>query len=81
MYNRNMTITYPILIEKTDDGYYAECPFVQGVYTQSDTHEGAIKNLEEVMQMTLQDMKEKNEPISSTYNHSSLMISSLTLNI
>ena len=41
----------------------------------------AIKNLEEVMQMTLTDMKERGEPIPSIYNHSSLMISSLTLNI
>ncbi len=81
MYNVYMTVTYPIIIEKTDDGYYAECPFIDGVYTQGDTYENVVKNLEEVLGMTIADMKERGESVPSVYNKDSLSISSLTMSV
>lgn len=75
-----MTNTYPIIIEKTDDGYYAECPFIQGVYAQGDTEEEVRKNLEEVLKMTLEDIKSRGESVELK-NPISLTISSLTLSV
>lgn len=56
-----MYTSYPIIIEKTEDGYYAECPFLQGAYAQGRTEEEVRINLEEVMVMTIQDMKARGE--------------------
>ena len=73
-----MTNTYPIFIEKTDDGYYAECPFIQGVYAQGDTEEEVRGNLKDVLKMTLEDIKSRGERIDLK-DSISLTISSLTL--
>ena len=73
-----MTNTYPIFIEKTDDGYYAECPFIQGVYAQGDTEEEVRENLKDVLKMTLEDIKSRGERIDLK-DSISLTISSLTL--
>jgi predicted RNase H-like HicB family nuclease len=53
-----MTSTYPIIIEKSEAGFYAECPSVQGVYAQGKTEVEVLENLKEVLTMTLLDIKE-----------------------
>ncbi|MFZ2303469.1 MAG: type II toxin-antitoxin system HicB family antitoxin [Minisyncoccia bacterium] len=73
-----MTNTYPIIIEKTEDGYYAECPFIQGVYAQGDTEENVRENLKDVLKMTLDDIKSRGERVDLR-DSVSLTISSLTL--
>ncbi|MBI5400714.1 MAG: type II toxin-antitoxin system HicB family antitoxin [Candidatus Yonathbacteria bacterium] len=73
-----MTSSYPIIIEKTEDGYYAECPFIQGAYAQGDTEEEVRANLKDVLKMTLEDIKSKGERIDLK-DSVSLTISSLTV--
>ena len=62
-YNTCMNNLYPIIIEKSEYGYYAECPFIQGAYAQGDTEDEVSNNLAEVIKMTLEDMKERGESI------------------
>jgi predicted RNase H-like HicB family nuclease len=52
-----MQKTYPIIIEKSVDGYYAECPSVQGVYAQGNSESEVVSNLKEVLLMTLEGMR------------------------
>ncbi len=54
-----MQTTYPIIIEKTEDGFYAECPSVQGVYAQGETENEVVTNLTEVLKMTLEDIQDE----------------------
>ncbi|MBI5798926.1 MAG: type II toxin-antitoxin system HicB family antitoxin [Candidatus Yonathbacteria bacterium] len=73
-----MTSSYPIIIEKTEDGYYAECPFIQGVYAQGETEEEVRSNLKDVLKMTLEDVKSRGERVDLKDSFS-LAISSLTV--
>lgn len=73
-----MTNTYPIIIEKTEDGYYAECPFIQGVYAQGETEEEVRSNLKDVLKMTLEDIKSRGESVDLKDSFL-LAISSLTV--
>ncbi len=75
-----MLNTYPIIIEKTDEGFYAECPFIQGVYAQGETEEEVRNNLKDVLKMTLEDIKSKGEKVSFK-DTMSLTISSLTVSV
>lgn len=73
-----MTSSYPIIIEKTEDGYYAECPFIQGVYAQGETEDEVRSNLKDVLKMTLEDIKSRGERVDLK-DSISLTISSLTV--
>lgn len=73
-----MTSSYPIIIEKTEDGYYAECPFIQGVYAQGETEDEVRANLKDVLKMTLEDIKSRGERVDLK-DSVSLTISSLTV--
>lgn len=73
-----MTSSYPIIIEKTEDGYYAECPFIQGVYAQGGTEDEVRANLKDVLKMTLEDIRSRGERVDLK-DSISLTISSLTV--
>lgn len=75
-YHFYMTNSHPIIIEKTKEGYYAECPFIQGVYAQGDTEEEVRVNLKDVLKMTLEDIKSRGERVDLK-DSVSLTISSL----
>ena len=47
--------TLPIIIEKDEDGYFASCPVLQGCYTQGDTYEEAIENIEDAIRLHIED--------------------------
>jgi len=40
--------TFPVVIEKDEDGYFAYCPTLQGCYTQGDTYEEALANIRDL---------------------------------
>lgn len=49
-----------VIIEQDEDGYYiAECPALQGCYTQGETFEEAIENIKDVIAMCIEELKEK----------------------
>lgn len=47
--------TLPIVIEKDADGYFAQCPTLQGCYTQGETYEEALTNIKDAVILHLQD--------------------------
>jgi predicted RNase H-like HicB family nuclease len=55
--------SFTVVIEKDDDGYFASCPALQGCYTDGDTYEEALKNIEEVVELHVEARLDAGEPI------------------
>jgi predicted RNase H-like HicB family nuclease len=56
----------PVIIERDENGVFvAECPVLKGCYTQGETLEEALKNIREVIQMHIELMMERGEPLPS----------------
>lgn len=68
--------TLPIVIEKDSDGYYVFCPVLQGCYTQGDTYEEALSNIEDAIRLHIEDRLASGEAIPT-----SEMISLATLEV
>lgn len=46
---------FPILIEKDEDGFFvAECPIIQGCYTQAKTYKEVLKRIKEVIELHIE---------------------------
>jgi predicted RNase H-like HicB family nuclease len=45
----------PVVIEKDSDGYFAYCPSLQGCYSQGDTYEEALANIEDAIRLHIED--------------------------
>jgi predicted RNase H-like HicB family nuclease len=43
--------------------YIANCPALEGCYTQGDTYEKAMRNIRDVIQMCLEELKEEKKKI------------------
>ena len=54
---------FTAVVEKDQDGYFAFCPELQGCYTQGDTHEEALTNLEEAIRLHVEDRLAAGEEI------------------
>lgn len=52
---------FTIVIEQDDYGFYAYCPQLQGCYTQGETYEEAIKNIEDAIRLHVEDRIEDGE--------------------
>lgn len=55
---------FSVVIERDEDGYYAFCPELQGCYTQGDTYEEALANIEHAIRLHVEDRLESGEEIS-----------------
>ncbi len=55
--------TLPVVLEKDSDGYFAYCPSLQGCYSQGDTYEEALANIEDVMRLHIEDRLARGEEI------------------
>jgi predicted RNase H-like HicB family nuclease len=53
----------PIIIEKDNDGYFVSCLTLQGCYTQGDSFEEALNNIEDAIRLHIEDRLAKGEPI------------------
>jgi predicted RNase H-like HicB family nuclease len=62
---------FPVLLEQDEDGYVASCPKLQGCYTQGDTYEEALKNIQDAILLHLEDRIANNEEVPG-YAHTSL---------
>jgi predicted RNase H-like HicB family nuclease len=60
-----MKYTLPIVIEKDADGYFAQCPSLQGCYTQGDTYEEALANIKDAIALHVQDRLALGETIET----------------
>ncbi len=58
-----MKYRFPIIIEKDVDGYFANCPTLQGCYTQGETYEEALANIHDAIALHLEDMAASHEEI------------------
>jgi predicted RNase H-like HicB family nuclease len=56
--------TFPVVIEKDSDGYFAYCPSLQGCYSQGASYEEALANIEDAMRLHIEDRLAKGEEIS-----------------
>jgi predicted RNase H-like HicB family nuclease len=54
--------TFPVVIEKDQDGYFAMCPALDGCYSQGDTYEEALENIKDAIVLMLEDMQMSDEP-------------------
>jgi len=54
---------FSVVIEKDADGYFAFCPELQGCYTQGDSYEEALKNIEDAIHLHIEDRLENGEDI------------------
>ncbi|MBF0552960.1 MAG: type II toxin-antitoxin system HicB family antitoxin [Nitrospirae bacterium] len=63
--NKNKTYTFKVVVEPDDDRWFAYCPALhtKGAATWGYTQEEALKNIREVVEMTVETMLEDNEPI------------------
>lgn len=58
------TRTFQVIVEQDEDGLFVlECPALQACYTQGRTYEEAMKNIEDVIAMCLDDLKASRKPI------------------
>ena len=65
---------FPIVIEQDSDGFFAFCPELQGCYSQGDTHEEALKNIKDAIQLYLTDRAASHEEIPETKSVSLSMV-------
>jgi len=56
-------VTLPIVIEADADGYFVSCPALQGCYSQGDTYEEAMKNIQDTIRLHIEDRLADGEEI------------------
>jgi predicted RNase H-like HicB family nuclease len=53
---KNLDIS--IVMEHDSNGYFVSCPALQGCYSQGDTYEEAVLNIEDAIRLHLEDRLE-----------------------
>jgi predicted RNase H-like HicB family nuclease len=64
----------PIVIEYDEDGYFAACPSLQGCYSQGETYEEALANIQDAIKLHLEDRLADNELIQPETSVSLAMV-------
>ena len=55
---------YTVILEREEDGgYHASCPALKGCHTQGDTLDEAVANVREAIEVYLESLKARGEPI------------------
>ena len=54
---------FSVVVEKDKDGYFAFSPELQGCYTQGDTYEEVLENIEDAIYLHVKDMLEDGEEL------------------
>ncbi|MHB1260246.1 MAG: type II toxin-antitoxin system HicB family antitoxin [Thermoplasmatota archaeon] len=52
-----------VVLEKDAGGYFAYCPQLQGCFTQGDTYETALANIQDAIRLHIEDRKERGEAL------------------
>jgi len=59
---------FPVTIYQDEEGWYVvECPIIPGCLSQGETHEEALENIQEAIQLCLEVRREKNLPLTIQY--------------
>jgi len=62
-------LDFKVFLEPDEDGgYVVVCPSLQGCYSQGETVEEALANIREVIEMCLEELRERAEPIPDPSN-------------
>jgi len=71
---------FKVLLQPDEDagGYIVSCPALPGCYTQGDTIDEALENIEEAILLCLEDMMAENQPIPDM---SKTLISSIAVTV
>ncbi len=48
-------VTFTIIVEQTNDGYFADCRELQGCYAEGGTYEEVMQNIKEVIELHVED--------------------------
>ena len=55
---------FSVIVERDEDGVYiASCPALQGCYSQGDTYEEALANLQDAIKLHIEARRSLGEPI------------------
>jgi len=87
VYNENMknlknkNLIFSIIVEKDNNGYFAECRELQGCYTQGKTYEEAIKNIKEVIELHIEDREERGDFDIESENQNNVSLTTFSLSI
>jgi predicted RNase H-like HicB family nuclease len=57
------SFTFPVVIEKDRDGFYVECPALEGCSSQGATYEEAVQNIKEAIQLYLEHLEVSHKEI------------------
>ena len=69
---------FPLIVEREEDGsYVVECPILRGCYTQGKTLDEAMKNIQEVIALCLED--EKNRDFAKGYHPREMSLHMITI--
>jgi predicted RNase H-like HicB family nuclease len=50
-----LQIRLPIVVESDGDGYFVFCPALQGCYSQGETYQEAVENIEDAIRLHIED--------------------------
>lgn len=53
-----------VFLEETDGGYAVSVPSLPGCFSQGDTFEGALRNIQEAIELYLEDEKDRDFALS-----------------
>ncbi len=56
-------MTFPIVIERDEDGYFAQCPTLPGCHSEGKTYEEVWGNIREAVELVIEDRRAHGEPI------------------
>jgi predicted RNase H-like HicB family nuclease len=56
-------LTFPIVVEGNEDGYFVSCPSLQGCYSQGSTYEEAVENIKDAIRLHIEDRVADGEAI------------------
>ena len=73
------SLDFKVFLERDEDygGYVVRCPSIQGCYSQGKTVEEALTNIREAIELCLEDMESRGEPLSEPNN---VLIGSVLVN-
>jgi antitoxin HicB len=62
-------LDFKVLLEPDETGgYVVVCPSLQGCYSQGETVEEALANIREAIQLCLDDLRDRGEPLPDPSN-------------
>jgi predicted RNase H-like HicB family nuclease len=76
-------VIFTIIVEQSNDGYFAECRELQGCYAQGDSYEEVMSNIKEVVELHVDDHVKRGDVsvLSDLTNQVSLTTFSLPIHV